>query len=531
MATVNLGRIGFVNQGTYDAGTAYQVGDVVEYLNSVYACRVSGTGNPLTDANYWTVWVDSDFLAPLASPALTGTPTAPTAVSGTNTTQLATTEFVSLSSSLRRASIPMSKVLSGVLSLSNVIKTLSFDAVTYTGNGTTQNIVTGISSVDFTVASNGSGYWLDRSVNQVKTDAGVVQASGSCVVNTSKVHIKSRSAAYGNYNVDGLRGRSKHIFTNLTNAEAYDNDLLTAFNSDGISLGADTGMNTNLATYIAYQTLYTHIKWGVTSQGKFQIEAYNPVTNEGMIYYIGSGTAGHQISHSQGVEIDYVEGKGLEVVQNWSSVSGDYNMYLNLTNANDSVDIINLDSNLYIDIVTSTSFMNTLDKEHIMYYKCKSETFTIGTYTGTGVAGNFVETKDVNGVARRPARIIIKRIDAVGNWRVLDGSRWNFDATIKLNVSDAEAVFDAIDVAVNGFTFIDYSNIDFNTLNVTYLYLVEFDTDSTGTTGSYFDMATDKTNLQIADGLVSISSGYDVNGAINKIISKTGTITPTGGYV
>ena len=33
-------------------------------------------------------------LAPLASPALTGTPTAPTAAAGTNTAQLATTEFV-----------------------------------------------------------------------------------------------------------------------------------------------------------------------------------------------------------------------------------------------------------------------------------------------------------------------------------------------------------------------------------------------------------------------------------------------------
>jgi len=32
--------------------------------------------------------------APLASPALTGTPTAPTAAVGTNTTQLATTAFV-----------------------------------------------------------------------------------------------------------------------------------------------------------------------------------------------------------------------------------------------------------------------------------------------------------------------------------------------------------------------------------------------------------------------------------------------------
>ncbi len=35
-----------------------------------------------------------DAKAPLASPALTGTPTAPTAAPGTNTTQVATTAFV-----------------------------------------------------------------------------------------------------------------------------------------------------------------------------------------------------------------------------------------------------------------------------------------------------------------------------------------------------------------------------------------------------------------------------------------------------
>lgn len=38
--------------------------------------------------------LDSTSYAPLASPALTGSPTAPTAASGTNTTQIATTAFV-----------------------------------------------------------------------------------------------------------------------------------------------------------------------------------------------------------------------------------------------------------------------------------------------------------------------------------------------------------------------------------------------------------------------------------------------------
>ena len=41
--------------------------------------------------------------APLASPALTGVPTAPTAAAGTNTTQLATTAFV--------AAIPSTSVI------------------------------------------------------------------------------------------------------------------------------------------------------------------------------------------------------------------------------------------------------------------------------------------------------------------------------------------------------------------------------------------------------------------------------------
>lgn len=40
-----------------------------------------------------STWIHQTF-APLGSPALTGTPTAPTAAAGTNTTQIATTEFV-----------------------------------------------------------------------------------------------------------------------------------------------------------------------------------------------------------------------------------------------------------------------------------------------------------------------------------------------------------------------------------------------------------------------------------------------------
>ena len=51
--------------------------------------RVTGGTNPTTLAGYGIT-----DAAPLASPALTGVPTAPTAAVNTNTTQLATTAFV-----------------------------------------------------------------------------------------------------------------------------------------------------------------------------------------------------------------------------------------------------------------------------------------------------------------------------------------------------------------------------------------------------------------------------------------------------
>ena len=63
-----------------------------------------GTSNttknaPLTNAemdnNFIALDNEIDLKAPLASPALTGTPTAPTATAGTATTQVATTAFVS----------------------------------------------------------------------------------------------------------------------------------------------------------------------------------------------------------------------------------------------------------------------------------------------------------------------------------------------------------------------------------------------------------------------------------------------------
>lgn len=84
-----FGRTG-VGAGTYRSVTVDAYGRVVAATNPT---TVAGYG--LTDV-YTKTQIDQALAlkAPLASPALTGTPTAPTAAAGTNSTQLANTAFV-----------------------------------------------------------------------------------------------------------------------------------------------------------------------------------------------------------------------------------------------------------------------------------------------------------------------------------------------------------------------------------------------------------------------------------------------------
>ena len=66
MATVNLGRLKFMWQGTYSAGTAYVVDDVVSYNGSSYICIAGTTGNAPTNTSYWDKMAASSDLSSIS---------------------------------------------------------------------------------------------------------------------------------------------------------------------------------------------------------------------------------------------------------------------------------------------------------------------------------------------------------------------------------------------------------------------------------------------------------------------------------
>ena len=67
------------------------------------------------------------------------------------------------------------------------------------------------------------------------------------------VWVKSRSAATDHKLTDSVRGATKGLISNLNAAETTDANGLTAFNSNGWSLGTDTVYNNNTSTYVGWQ--------------------------------------------------------------------------------------------------------------------------------------------------------------------------------------------------------------------------------------------------------------------------------------
>ena len=99
--------------------------------------------------------VELALKAPLASPALTGTPTAPTAVVGTNTTQVATTAFVNAeiqndSTNINTANLLVRRDASGNFNAGTITATLNGNAST----ATTLQIARTINGVSFNGSAN-----------------------------------------------------------------------------------------------------------------------------------------------------------------------------------------------------------------------------------------------------------------------------------------------------------------------------------------------------------------------------------------
>jgi hypothetical protein len=318
-----------------------------------------------------------------------------------------------------------------------------FNAVLYTGNGSTQSIT-------------GVGFQPDW------------------------VWMKPRSNADDHVLVDAVRGTGNYLFSNLTNAEITGQTTrLTSFDSNGFSLGSNGSVNTNNYTYVAWN-------WKANGAGSSNTQgtitstvSANTTAGFSIVTYTGNNTLAQSVGHGLGVAPSMIIVKSRSNATNWlvwhSTISINSTLLLNTTGA----EITGLTGIWGSATPTSTTFgLNRLDTDnnrngqtYVAYCFAPVAGYSaFGSYTGNGSTdGPFIYTNF------RPKYVLIRPSSAVDSWQVEDAARSPFNTVndqLFPNTSDAEQVDSATrntDFLSNGFK-LRGTNGGVNGNGTTYIY-------------------------------------------------------------
>jgi hypothetical protein len=269
---------------------------------------------------------------------------------------------------------------------------------------------------------------------------------------------KERSSTSSHRVFDSSRGASKRLEPDVTNAEATDTSNHKSFDTNGFTVGTSGSTNANGDTYVAWQwkvnggTTASNTDGSITST----VQA-NTTAGFSIVTYTGTGSNA-TIGHGLGVAPSWVlckdrDGTGVWVT--WqNTLAGNQALELQSTNA-----VADEPTSWNSTVPSSTVFSvgtrggtNASSRNFVAYCFAEKQGYSkFGKYTGNGSAdGPFIYT------GFKPAWVMIKRTDSIGDWNMVDTTRdtsnTGTNSYLYSQVSDAEQTGSAgFDILSNGF--------------------------------------------------------------------------------
>ena len=272
--------------------------------------------------------------------------------------------------------------------------------------------------------------------------------------------IKYRDDNFGHRLYDSVRGVTKEIYSNNSGAESTVATGLTAFGTDGFTLGSSSGVNHNSGTYVSWNWKANGGTTSSNSDGTISSDVtVNSTAGFSIVKFTGTGSNA-TVGHGLGVAPACVIIKCTNDAQNWrvyhrgmdATAPEDFALILNNTTTRDN------DNTAFNDTApTSTTFsigtsatINQNGNIMIAYCFAEKKGFSkFGSYTGNGSTnGPFIYT------GFRPAFVIQREIGNTRDWTMIDDKRAPFnvmDERLVPNESAAEVTNNDTDFLSNGF--------------------------------------------------------------------------------
>jgi len=294
------------------------------------------------------------------------------------------------------------------------------------------------------------------------------------------VWYKRRNIAADNNLFDTIRGATKWLSSNKTNAETTISDSLTSFNSDGFTLGADGGSNASGSTFVSWNWRGSDSSPVSNTDGTItSTVSANTDSGFSVITFTGNGTAGATIGHGLGAVPKFIVVKNRTYGVNWrvyhASLGATKFLSLNLTNTvgTSSLEWNNTTPTSSVITVGTSDNINRSGDNIVMYAFAEVEGFSkFGSYTGNGSTdGPFVYT------GFRPAFVLFKVTSATDSWIIHDTTRDTYNVASKnlypngSFAEDSNATNRATDFLSNGFKIRSGSYVGMNQSGATYIYM------------------------------------------------------------
>ena len=311
---------------------------------------------------------------------------------------------------------------------------------------------------------NSSGY----------TGNGSTQAVTGVGFQPDLVWIKNRSITSSHFVTDAVSGVNKELNSNNNNTQGANSNALTAFGTDGFSVGSDVGINNNSNTFVAWS-------WKESAPAGFDI-----------VSWTGNGASSRNVSHSLGVAPDFMIVKGLDNNSSGGPCTLDKNDWFVYHKDRGNQGVLGLNENdtactgqSIWNSTTPTSSVfslgnlnsvNQTSNDYIAYLWASVEGFSaFGSYIGTGsqTAGPFVYT------GFQPQYILVKKASDAAHWHIHDNFRNTYNpmnAPLYPNDTPADEYYNLTNAASlvvymhsNGFQPFSTHN-EYNASGATYIY-------------------------------------------------------------
>jgi len=330
----------------------------------------------------------------------------------------------------------------------------------------------------FTTINNGSDYFNTK----LYTGNGSTQSITGVGFQPDWTWIKNRTSAEGHAIFDVVRGVTKMLSSANSDAETTTANSLTAFGSDGFSVGSNLRVNQSSNNIVSWNWLANSSGSANTDGSISSTVSANTTSGFSIVSYTATGSTA-TIGHGLGAIPKMMIIKNTTSNSTWAvyHASLGTGKFLRLQ----GTDAVGTEANWFDTTPTSSLFTvgsNLPSGATIAYCFAEKQGYSkIGSYTGNNNAdGTFVY------LGFKPAFILWKKSSASGNnWSIFDNKRDTYNVTnhyLLPNLNNAEGTSDSCDLLSNGFKWRSTDGGS-NASGATYIYMAFAEAPLVGSNG------------------------------------------------